>query len=401
MRAITTVATLALVTIGCGESVVDPGDSPVITVSGVTDGETRARPVTVTITVEKGAYSATLNGRPFLSGMTVRQAGDHLLVVTARLGEITSTASVAFTITLSGETRLIIRLLDLGENESGGGGDAILLTDSSSAGQRHALVDAGPAGVGGSDVTLVRRALDALGVDTLVAMVLSHAHSDHFGGVAPVLQTRVVERFYANGQVRNYSAYNALITEAQLRADTYVEPSVVTEVELGFGTDATALAIIPPLMTFLANANADASEINEGSIGTEVVKGSFRMFLTGDGEVLANQRWRSGYGTRSGPVTALKVGHHGANDAVFDDGFSGSSAWLTHTAPELAVITANGTTHPRINATTALLNVPGLTVYCTHVHGDVTIRVGDQGTFTVTVEKNGGQSCTPGRDATT
>ncbi len=125
------------------------------------------------------------------------------------------------------------------------------------------------------------------------------------------------------------------------------------------------------------------------------------MFLTGDGEVLANQRWRTGFGTRTGPVTALKMGHHGANDAVFDNGFNGSSAWLAHSAPALAVISANGTTHPRINATTALLTVSGLTVYCTHVHGDITIRVGEQGMYTVTVEKNEGQPCTPGRDATT
>ncbi|MDH3456664.1 MAG: MBL fold metallo-hydrolase, partial [Gemmatimonadota bacterium] len=329
------------------------------------------------------------------------QPDSYQLVVTARYRELTSTESVAFAITLSGESRLIIRLFDLGENESGGGGDAILITDSSSAGMRHALVDAGPAGVGGSDVNLVRRELDALGVDTLVAMVLSHAHSDHFGGMAPVLQNQVVERFYANGQVRNFSAYTALITEAQIRANTYVEPAAVTELPLGFGADPATLAIIPPLTTFLGDANADASEINEGSIGTEVVKGAFRMFLTGDGEVLANLRWRTSYGSRSGPLTALKVGHHGANDAVFDNGFNGSSAWLAHTAPELAVITANGTTHPRINATTALLNVPALEVFCTHVHGDITIRVGDQGMYMVTVEKNEGQSCTPGRDATT
>ncbi len=401
VRAVVARVTIPLLVLGCGEGVIGPGDPPVITIDGITDGEVHAGPVTITITIDKGTYSATLNGEPFLSGGTISRPDDYRLQVTARDGELTSAASVAFTITLAGETRLIVRLFDLGANESGGGGDAILLTDSSSAGMRHALVDAGPAGPGGGDVSLVRRRLDSLGVDTLEALVLTHAHSDHFGGMSPVLQAVVVERFYANGQVRDFAAYNAVITEARQRAGAYLEPSAVAELTLGFGPAATVLAVVPPLATYLADPSADASAINEGSLGTQVVKGGFRMFLAGDGEVEANQRWRTGYGTRTGPVRVLKVGHHGANDAVFNNGFSGASDWLDHTEPEIAVISANGTTHPRVNAVAALLARPGLGVYCTNVHGDITVRVGDAGAFTVSVEKNEGQPCAAGSEATT
>ncbi len=125
-----------------------------------------------------------------------------------------------------------------------------------------------------------------------------------------------------------------------------------------------------------------------------------RLFFTGDGEVAANQRWRTQFAGRTGSVTVLKVGHHGANDAVFDNGFNGTSSWLTHSAPEVAVISANGVTHPRVNAIDRLLGLPQTRTYCTNVHGDIEIRIGERGGLLVTVERNASSDCVPGSDAT-
>lgn len=375
--------------------------APVITVTGITDGETRAGPVTITIAVDVGTYQATLNGESFFSGRTVRDPGDYLLTVTARNGDAVSTAAIAFTLTLAGDTRLIIRVLDLGSNEAGGGGDAILLTDSSGAGQRHMLVDAGPAGPDGNDPGFVARRLAALGVDTLAALLLTHAHSDHFGGMEHVLGQIVVRRFIYNGQVRNVTGYTAVITSARTRADTAIVPDELTTLTVGFGSRATDVAIVPPLATFLDNANATSSELNEGSLGAEVTKGSFRMFLAADGEIQAHLRWRTGFGVRTGNLTILKVGHHGGNDAVFDNGFSGTSAWLEHTAPAVAVISANGVTHPRRNATALLVGRADTRTYCTPVHGEIEIRVAETGTYQVRVARNAEAVCTPGSEADT
>lgn len=387
-------------TVGCGDNGVATVDQPpTITVLGVADGEAREGPVTITISVDRGTFVAELNGTSFFSGRTVSAPDDYLLTVTARNGEATSTRELAFSIILSGDTRLIIRVFDLGANESGGGGDAILLTDSSAAGMRHAMVDAGPAGLGGSDAAFVSRRLAALGVDTLDALILTHAHTDHFGGMGPLLSRIVVRRFFYNGQVRTLASYNTVIADANRWADTVEIPAGITEMSLGFGTARSMLTVVSPLATFLANTNADGSQINEGSLGTEVSKGSFRMYLTGDGEVRANARWRSQFSTRTASLTALKVGHHGANDATFDNGFNGTSAWLVLTAPELAVISANGVTHPRRNAINFLLSLPGTRTYCTNVHGDIEIRVADAGAFAVKVQRNPTALCTPGTDA--
>ncbi|MFQ5703624.1 MAG: ComEC/Rec2 family competence protein [Gemmatimonadales bacterium] len=393
---------LLLACSGGGNSSTDPGDrTPSITVLGVADGDSLASPVTVTISVDVGTYSAELNGVTFVSGRTLTDPGDYLLTVTARNGQAVATLELRFTILLGGETRLIVRVLNLGENEAGGGGDAILLTDSSSAGMRHVIVDAGPAGVGASDPGFVARRLQQLGVDTLEAMILTHAHTDHFGGMSAILSEIFVRRFFYNGQIRNLSSYSTTITLAGQRAGTVIIPTNVNSLTLGFGTSPTELAVLPPFATFLGNSNADGSQINEGSLGTAVQKGTFRMFLTGDSEVAANLRWRTQFSQLTQALTVLKVGHHGANDATFDNGFNGNSAWLTHTAPQIAVISANGVTHPRLNATAKFLSLATTRTYCTNVHGDIEIRVSEIGTFQVTVERNANANCVAGRDAST
>ncbi len=398
------VALLLPLIVGCsgGGSPTQPQDRPpTITVTGVVDGETRAGPVTITIAVDVGTYQAVLNGEVFLSGRTVSEPASYTLLTTARNGSAVSTLELRFQITLAGESRLIIRIFDLGPNEAGGGGAAILLTDSSSAGVQHALIDAGPAGTGGADMSFVARRLAALGVDTLAALVLSHAHSDHFDGISAVVSGRVVQRFFYNGQQRNFTRYQQVIAEATGRADQVVIPTTVVELQLGLGSAATRLVVLPPIATFLLSPDANGSELNEGSLGVELSKGSFQMFLTGDGEIRANQRWRIDFSDRTRSVDILKVGHHGANDAAFDNGFSGSSAWLMHTAPKVAVISANGATHPRRNAIELLLSLPETRTYCTNVHGKIEIRVGEGGTFFVTPTRNATSQCVAGSEATT
>lgn len=388
----------------CGSS--GPADSdetaPAITVSGVSEGSTYAAPVTITISTDRGTYQATLDGAEFISGRTVSAPGAHVLLVTARAGALTSTRELRFTIAAQGGT-LIIRMLNLGANASGGGGDAILITDSSAAGMTHGLVDAGPAGANASDPGYVARRLAGLRVDSLAFLLLTHAHSDHFDGMPAVLTALRPKRFIYNGQVRNYSAYNALVSQARARADSTITLSGSAVYTLRFRTDTAAarFTVIPPLPTYVGADPDSSSLINEGSLGAELRQGSFRMFFTGDGEVAANERWRTQYAAYSGGVTVLKAGHHGANDAIFDNGSFGTSAWLAHTSPAVVVISANGTTHPRERALTAILERTNRRTYCTNVHGTIEIRVSASGSYTVTVEKNAGSDCVKGSEATT
>jgi hypothetical protein len=190
--------TLALLLAACGG---DGGTGPAPTPPTITvqataggatvplaDGAAFSPPVRLDISTDRGTINATLNGATFFSGSAVSQPGAYTLAVTARDGAATTSESFDFTVAFAGSSLLTIRLLDLGANEEGGGGDAILLSDSAAGGVRHALVDAGPRGPGASDTLIVRNRMSQLGVQTLEAMILSHAHGDHFGAMGPVLR---------------------------------------------------------------------------------------------------------------------------------------------------------------------------------------------------------------------
>ena len=385
----------------CGGDTAGPtATPPTITILGVENGATYSGPVTITVEVDRGTYTTTLNNEPFVSGRTVSQIGSHVLRVEARSSGAVSTREVQFSIG-AGNRLVIVRLLDLGPNDSGGGGDAILITDSTAGGKVHALIDAGPAGTGGADFGFVARRLAALGVDSLAMMQLTHAHGDHYLGMSQVISASRIRRFVYNGQVRNLASYNTAVNAARAKADSTIIPANPYAFQLNRDAASPTITVLPPLPTYLGTSTDDGDRINEGSLGTQLRVGTFEMFFTGDGEVEANNRWRTTFASYTSDVDALKVGHHGANNAVFDNGFNGASAWLDHTSPNTSVISANGVTHPRINALTRILQQSNNRTYCTNVHGEIEIRITDGGAHSVVVQKNANADCVPGSTATT
>ena len=370
---------------------------PVVTITGVEDGQSYPPPVTITIGVAPGSYTATLNGAPFVSGQSVTQPGDYTLIVTGRNGLAETVEQIDFTIEAFGTGDvLIVRMFDLREGTFGAPGDAILITDSSSAGQFHALIDAGGRTI--SNVlseSYVRSRLEALGVDTLNFMQLTHAHADHYIGMDEILNSAIqVEDFVYNGQDRpSASTYVSLIDVAEVQADSVIDLSALRTTELGGGSIPTTVTMVPPHPAFDGLMGSDGDSINEGSIGTLVVHGGFRMYFTGDGQLQANTRWRLDFAGLSGDVDILKVGHHAANDAT-------DLPWLNHSSFDVAAVSANGTTHPRVAALDRLETVSSV-IYCTNVHGEIRITVDEGGGYVVTTEKGAGQQCVPGSSATT
>ena len=395
-----TVVTI-LVAACSGQPTVNTTDQPpAITITGISEAVTYDSSVTVLIAIDRGAYQAMLDGQPFSSGSTIVAPGVHTLSVSAHSGAATSTRDIHFTIRAPSGGALIIRMFDLGANGDGGGGDAILVTDSSAAGMVHVMIDAGPAGAGGNNPGYVAAQLAGLHVDTLAVLLLTHAHGDHYSGMPAILSAVKVQRFLYNGQVRKLASYNSVISQAQLRADSVIVVSALRDYDLGASAGPAHLKLVPPLATHLATSTDDGTELNDGSVGAHLRLGTFTMFFTGDGEVAATSTWRTQFVSLTQGISVLKVGHHGANNAIFDNGFSGTSTWLTQTAPSISIISGNGTSHPRINALARLLAQPGNRTYCTSVHGNITIRVARTGAYAVTVARNADQQCVAGVDAT-
>jgi competence protein ComEC len=209
---------------------------------------------------------------------------------------------------------LRVVVLDVGQ------GEAILLQPA------HAppiLVDGGPPGDG------LARKLEAAGVSSLGAVVVTHDQSDHAGGVEELIGDIPV------GRLLFARLHRGLIAAA---ADAGADPErIVAGRELRSG--ALRLRILWPPRELLGPAAA-GQDPNRLALVAEARWRSFSMLLTADAEAEAVP-------LDPGPIDVLKVAHHGSDDA-------GLAALLERTRPRLAVISV-GTGNPYGHPTAATI----------------------------------------------
>ncbi|HEY8321954.1 MAG TPA: DNA internalization-related competence protein ComEC/Rec2 [Candidatus Baltobacteraceae bacterium] len=198
------------------------------------------------------------------------------------------------------------------------------------------------------------------GIHAVDALILSHPHGDHAGGMAPALRALRVGELADSGQTYGGSAYRDAIATARADGVPVVYPRAGA---VWHDDDGVSLRFIGPSLPFLAHTGND---INDNSIAFVLEYKSFRMLFTGDAGVAAERRFlASGIDLRA---TVLKVGHHGS-------AYGTSDAFLTAIRPRYAIVSVgrhNHFGHPAPRTLAALRRI-GATVYRTDEDGAVSV----------------------------
>ena len=178
---------------------------------------------------------------------------------------------------------------------------------------------------------VVSPALWARGIRHLDAVALSHAHSDHIGGLPAVLRNFHPDELWVGNNPRS-RAYIALLDEA---AALHVR---VRSFRAGdaFAFGSTQVEVLAPFRDY----QPGTEPANNDSLVLHVAYGTTSVMLEGDAEAPIEQAMLAEPDLKS---TLLKVGHHGSITSTRPE-------FLARVAPQWAVISCglhNRYGHPR------------------------------------------------------
>jgi competence protein ComEC len=242
---------------------------------------------------------------------------------------------------------LALHFLDVGQGDG-----AVLRTPRG----RWVVIDAGPAGArsdAGSRVVVPF--LERHGARSVAAVVVSHAHLDHIGGVPAVLDRFPVGEVLEPGAPVADPLYTDFLSALARRGIAW-HPLQRGE---HFSLDGVRFAVLHPTPAW----PGWGMDVNEDSVVLLVEYGAFQALFAGDAGFPAEAAVRD----ELAEVDVLKVGHHGSRGSSGDD-------WLDALHPRLAIISVgrNDYGHPA-PATLARLAAHAIPVRRTDRDGTVSV----------------------------
>jgi len=266
-----------------------------------------------------------------------------------------SIAALALALLLGIAAALELHFVDVGQ----GDGVLIALPDG-----RHVVVD------GGNDDGVMLRYLQATGVTQLALVVASHAHADHIGGLAAVIDAYRPAFVLDNAVAHTTLTYQRYLGAVERSGAQLIEPTART-ISLG---DVRLHVLPAPQRSSWGH--------NDNSVGVIVEFGDFRASLTGDAEPRLFDWWLATVPGQLRDVQVHKASHHGSSNGDTD-------AALARLRPEVVVVSAgagNRYGHPDASAL-SLYQHHGATVYRTDLHGSVVVHANADGSFRVSTER--------------
>ncbi len=190
--------------------------------------------------------------------------------------------------TLSGEEELTVWYLDVGQ------ADCALLCSHG----EYMLIDGGNV----EDGSLVVSFLENQGVEELKAVVCSHAHEDHAGGLASVMAVFPVEKVYAPTTTYASKCYDDFMYYVNQQDLTVTIPASGD----GFTLGTAEITVLGPVKSY--------PDTNNTSIVLRADCGNVGFLFTGDMELEAETDLLDSGANLSAQV--LKVGHHGSSTST-------------------------------------------------------------------------------------
>jgi competence protein ComEC len=252
---------------------------------------------------------------------------------------------------------LLMEAIDVGQ------GDSLLLITPDG---KTLLIDGGGFGGGPHQAPqdydigeeIVSEVLWSRGLRRLDVVALTHAHSDHLGGLPAVLRNFHPAELWVGNNPR-FGAYNALLDEA---AALHVR---VRSLRAGnaFSFGSTQVSVLAPFRDY----QPGAEPANNDSLVLHIAYGATSVLLEGDAEAPIEQAMLAEPGLAS---TLLKVGHHGSITSTRPE-------FLARVHPEWAVISCglrNSYGHPRMEVLQAL-QAAKVRTFSTDINGAVCFRL--------------------------
>lgn len=249
---------------------------------------------------------------------------------------------------------LIVHFIDVGQ------ADCALLE----CGGQYMLIDGGNR----DDGQLVVSYLEQQGVEELEAVVCTHAHEDHVGGLPSVLAVYPTKAVYAPTKTYASKVFDDFLYYTDQQGLEVILPVPGDTMTLG----AAQVTVLGPVKTY--------AETNDTSIVLRLEFGQTSFLFTGDMEVAAENDMLDYWENRPGMLDAdvLKVGHHGSNTST-------GYRFLYEVSPEYGVISVgkdNSYGHPHAEPLSRL-NQAGVVLLRTDELGTVVaVSDGQEVTFT-------------------
>jgi len=249
---------------------------------------------------------------------------------------------------------LTVHFIDVGQ------GDAILLQHQEGD---TVLIDGGDR-FASIEEKLISYLTEA-GVERFDAIIATHPHADHIGGLPAVIENFPVDAIYDSGRVhtsQTYENYLMLIDEKDIPFKT---PRRGDKIEL----DNLTFDIVHP------GENVEEYSLNDASITAHLQYGQISFIFTGDIEESAEREIvETGIDIKS---TVLKVAHHGSRTSTND-------YFLEAVNPEVAIIQVgenNRFSHPAPEVKNRLQE-NNIDIYRNDLNGDIVINT-DGETYTI------------------